>query len=226
MELIQLYDSLFNQAIRQISRGEVQIDRKIDDNGDRRRGLTLLIRPSDDIKVLVRAFQDEMLNIEGEQYYQPISDLHVTALSIISCYEGFDIGQVHIPDYEYIISQSLEEIPKTKLTFKGITATREAVMIQGFPMDEGLEMLRDRLRNNFKSANLQQSMDSRYRLTTAHMTSVRFRKELQSPSKFANLLHDYRKVEFGEMRIESLELVYNDWYQNSNIVKTLRCFSV
>nr|WP_288810327.1 mutarotase [uncultured Sphingobacterium sp.] len=226
MELIQLYDSLFNQAIRQISRGEVQIDRKIDDNGDRRRGLTLLIRPSDEIKVLVRAFQDEMLNIEGEQYYQPISDLHVTALSIISCYEGFDIGQVHIPDYEYIISQSLEEIPKTKLTFKGITATREAVMIQGFPMDEGLEMLRDRLRNNFKSANLQQSMDSRYRLTTAHMTSVRFRKELQSPSKFANLLHDYRKVKFGEMRIESLELVYNDWYQNSNIVKTLHCFSV
>ncbi len=64
MELIQLYDSLFNQAIRQISRGEVQIDRKIDDNGDRRRGLTLLIRPSDEIKVLVRAFQDEMLNID------------------------------------------------------------------------------------------------------------------------------------------------------------------
>lgn len=226
MELTQLYDSLFNQSIRQISRGEIQIDRKIDDNGDRRRGLTLLIRPSDEIKVLVRAFQDEMLNIEGEQYYQPISDLHITALSIISCYEGFDLGQVHIPDYEYIISQSLKEIPRAKLKFNGITASREAVMIQGFPMGDGLEMLRDRLRNNFKSASLQQSMDSRYRLTTAHMTSVRFRKELQSPSKFANLLQDYRKTEFSEMRIESLELVYNDWYQNSNIVKTLHCFTV
>lgn len=226
MELMQLYDNMFNQSIGQISRGDIEIDRQIDDDSDRRRGLTLLIRPNDEIKASVEAFQDELIKIDGGQYYQPPSDQHVTALSIISCYEGFDLNEIQIRDYEDIISQSLNDIPSTMLKFKGITASREAVLIQGFPMCEGLEILRDRLRSNFRSSDLQQSIDSRYRLATAHMTSVRFRRELRSPAKFSGILQDYRVAEFGVMNIKSLELVYNDWYQNSNIVKTLRRFTI
>ncbi|WP_293907519.1 2'-5' RNA ligase family protein [Sphingobacterium sp. UBA5670] len=224
IELAKLYDNLFDRSIRQISKGEIEIDRQINNDRDRRRGLTLLIRPSDEVKARVRTFQEEMLNIEGEQYYQPISDLHVTALSIISCYEGFDLSQVRVFDYEQIIFQSLKKIPEFRLQFKGVTASREAVMIQGFPLGDGLDMLRNRIRNNFQSTDLQQSIDSRYRLTTAHMTSVRFRKELHCPYKFGNLLRDYRTAGFGEMKVQSLELVYNDWYQTSNIVKTLHSF--
>lgn len=224
IELAQLYDNLFDQSIGQISRGEIEIDRQIDNDKDRRRGLTLLIRPHDDIKARVREFQEEMLDIDGQQYYQPVSDLHVTALSIISCYEGFDLSEVHVFDYEQIIFKSLEKIPKLRLQFKGITASRDAVMIQGFPVGEGLNILRNCLRNNFKSTDLQQSIDSRYKLATAHMTALRFRKELCSPYKFGNLLRDYRTAEFGEMNVQSLELVYNDWYQTSNIIKTLHSF--
>ncbi|WP_286858480.1 MULTISPECIES: 2'-5' RNA ligase family protein [Sphingobacterium] len=226
MKLIQHYDNMFNQSIGQISRGEIEIDQQIDNDRDRRRGLTLLIRPNDEIKAHVGAFQDELMKIDGVQYYQPSSDLHVTALSIISCYEGFDLSDIQIQDYEDIISQSLNDIPSTELKFKGITASREAVLIQGFPMGDGLEILRDKLRSNFSSSALQQHIDSRYRLATAHMTSVRFRKELRSPDKFGTKLQDYRAAEFGEMKIESLELVYNDWYQNSNIVKILHRFAL
>jgi len=226
MELTQLYANLFNQSIGQISSGEIEIDRQIDDERDHRRGLTLLIRPDDEIKAGVRAFQEELMKIDGAQYYQPSSDLHVTALSIISCYEGFDLSEIQIRDYEDIISQSLDDIPATRLKFKGVTASREAVLIQGFPMGDGLGILRDRLRSNFRSSDLQQSIDSRYRLATAHMTAVRFREELRFPAKFGRKLQDYRAAEFGEMNIKSFELVYNDWYQKSNIVKTLRRFTV
>lgn len=224
IELAQLYDNLFDRSIGQISRGEIEVDRQIDNNRDRRRGLTLLIRPHDEIKTRVREFQKEMFDIDGKQYYQPVSDLHVTALSIISCYEGFVLSQVRVFDYVQIIFQSLEKIPEFRLQFRGITASREAVMIQGFPIGEGLDILRNSLRNNFKSTDLQQSIDSRYKLATAHMTSVRFREELCSPYKFGNLLRDYRIADFGEMKVKSLELVYNDWYQTSNIVKTLHSF--
>lgn len=79
MELMQLYDNMFNQSIGQISRGDIEIDRQIDDDSDRRRGLTLLIRPNDEIKARVEAFQDELIKIDGGQYYQPPSDQHVTA---------------------------------------------------------------------------------------------------------------------------------------------------
>jgi 2'-5' RNA ligase len=224
IELAQLYDNLFDRSIGQINRGEIEIDRQIDNDKDRRRGLTLLIRPHDEIKARVREFQEQMLDIDGQQYYQPVSDLHVTALSIISCYEGFDLNQVRVFDYEQIIFQSLEKISEFRLQFKGITASRGAVMVQGFPVGEGLNILRNSLRNNFKVTNLQQSIDSRYKQATAHMTSVRFRKELCSPNKFVNLLREHRTTEFGEMNVKSLELVYNDWYQTSNIAKTLHSF--
>jgi 2'-5' RNA ligase len=226
MALTELYDNLFNHSIGQISQGDIEIDRRIDDQGDRRRGLTLLIKPSDEVKGQINLFQDEMRKIDAEQYYQPMTDLHVTVLSIISCYEGFDLNQVHVADFESVIADSIRDVPKTEFLFKGITSSRQAVMIQGFPTGDGLDRLRECLRKNFSSSGLQQSIDSRYKLTTAHMTSLRFRKELQSPAKFAERLEDFRTVEFGAMPIVSLDLVYNDWYQNSSIVQLLNRFTL
>lgn len=224
--LSQLYDRLFHQSIGKIGRGDILPDQMIDHPGDNRRGLTLLIRPNDEIKDKISRFQQEMKSIDEEQYYQPAADLHITALFIISCYDGFDLEDVSIPDYVQVISESMKDIPEMRLHFHGITATREAVMIQGFPVDNGLETLRDRIRKNFGFTDLQQSIDLRYKLSTAHLTSIRFRKALKSADKFSATLKNYRETNFGEMQTTSLELVYNDWYQKNTIVKTLHRFTL
>lgn len=223
--LSPLYDHLFRQSIGAIEKGDIVPDRRIDEK-DNRRGLTLLLRPADDIKDNIRRFQEEMKDIDGEQYYQPAADLHITALPVITCYDGFDLADVSLPDYVQVISESITATGKIGLDFKGITASREAVMIQGFPTDNSLTTLRDRLRKNFGRRELQQSIDSRYPLSTAHITSIRFRKALKFSGRFAAMLQQYRKSDFGEMQAASLELVYNDWYQKDTVVKTLHRFTL
>lgn len=221
--LSPLYDHLFRQSIGAIEKGDVLPDRMIDKK-DNRRGLTLLVRPADDIKDNICRFQKEMKDIDGEQYYQPAADLHITALPVITCYGGFDLADVSLPDYVQVISESIQDIGKIGLVFKGITASREAVMIQGFPTDNSLGTLRERLRKNFGRTELQQSIDSRYPLSTAHITSIRFRKALKSPDRFAAMLQQHRKSDFGKMQAALLELVYNDWYQKHTVVETLHRF--
>ncbi|WP_294317481.1 mutarotase [uncultured Chryseobacterium sp.] len=224
--LSELYDHLFYQSIGKIQKGDILLDEMIDNPADKRRGLTLLIRPNNTIADKIYRFQREIENIDGEQYYQPDSDLHITALSIISCYDGFDLTQVSVPDYVKIIAESIKDITEIKLNFKGISTSREAVMIQGFSMNNNLDTLRNRLRKDFRLSTLQQSIDSRYKLSSAHITAIRFRKILKSPDSFASMLQSYREIDFGEMQAGSLDLVYNDWYQKGSVVKILHRFTL
>lgn len=221
MNLTEHYNKLYSESIDEIRKGNVLNDKLIDDKNDRRRGLTVLIRPCDDVKERIHHFQREMRSIDDQQYYQPIKDMHITVLSIISCYDGFDLSQVNIPEYVDLIKESTKKIPDINLHFKGISTSAEAVMVQGFPLNDGLEHLRNQLRSNFKATALQQSIDSRYTLSTAHITTARFRKQLKDPEKYAELLEKYRNVDFGHFKPEVVELVYNDWYQKAHVVETL-----
>lgn len=226
MNLTELYNNLYTRSIDNIRNGDNKIDRLIDDKNDKRRGLTVLIRPNDNIQEAIARFQQELMVIDKEQYYQPRPDMHVTVLSIISCYEGFNLGQIETSKYIRLFEQSARNIMDIGLYFQGISASPEAVMIQGFPLSDGLERFRDQLRDNFKATALQQTIDARYRLTTAHITAVRFREQIKAPQKFAERLENYRDVDFGSFKPKEIELVYNDWYQKRHIVKTLHKISL
>lgn len=225
-ELLQFYNLLYNQSINKIKDGDIVLDEMIYNNKDRRRGLTLLIRPDLNVIEKINRFQKEIKKIDEHQYYQPFPDIHLTVLSIISCYEVFSLADIAVQDYVRIITESIKGIGKIKVNFNGITTSQEAVMIQGFPIDEELDILRNRLRENFARTNLQQSIDSRYKLSTAHVTAVRFREILKSPERFAEILQKYRKLDFGETHVKSLDLVYNDWYQSRKVVKILHQFTL
>jgi len=226
MNLTELYNNLYTKSIDNIRNGSNKIDRLIDDKNDKRRGLTVLIRPNDNIQEAIARFQQGLMVIDEEQYYQPRPDMHVTVLSIISCDDGFNLGQIETSKYIRLFEQSARNIMDIGLYFQGISASPEAVMIQGFPLNEGLERFRDQLRDNFKAAALRQTIDARYRLTTAHITAVRFREQIKAPQKFAERLEDYRDVDFGSFKPKEIELVYNDWYQKRHIVKTLHKISL
>ncbi|MBD1432481.1 mutarotase [Sphingobacterium sp. DN00404] len=226
MNLTTLYNNLYTRSIDDIRNGNNKIDRLIDDKNDKRRGLTVLIRPNDNIQRTITRFQQELMVIDKDQYYQPLPDMHVTVLSIISCYDGFNLGQIETSKYIRLFEQSARNIMDIGLHFQGISASPEAVMIQGFPLSEGLERFRDQLRENFKASALQQTIDARYRLTTAHITAVRFREHIRTPQKFAERLENYRDVDFGSFKPKEIELVYNDWYQKRHIVKTLHKISI
>ncbi|WP_264538428.1 2'-5' RNA ligase family protein [Flavobacterium sp. N1736] len=225
MNLTEHYNQLYKKSKDVILAGNYNLDSQINDQSDSRFGITLLIRPSEKIKASIQLFLDELKALEPEQYYYPNSDIHITVMSIISCYEGFTLDKISIEDYIKIIQESLVGSGKIKIAFRGVTASPSALMIQGFPADESLNNLRNKLRNNFKKSALQQSIDSRYTIATAHSTVMRFQEKLQNSKKLIEITEKYRDYNFGEFTVDKVELVYNDWYQRENNTVHLSDFS-
>ena len=216
MNLLEHYNQLYIKSAKAISEGNYIMDNQINDASDSRFGITLLIRPDEEIKAQIQLFLDELKEVDSSQYYYPNSDIHITVMSIISCYEGFTLDKIRIEEYIEIIQKSFLDVEKIRINFKGVTASPSAIMIQGFPTDESLNILRDKLRENFKKTTLQQSIDSRYAIATAHLTVLRFQEKLENPDKLMAVVEKFRDFDFGEFTVDKLELVYNDWYQRKS----------
>lgn len=224
MDLKKHYDILYKESIEKMVADTYQIEHQIDSPSDHRFGLTLIIRPDSPIKNKIRIFLDELKAIDPDQYYYPDSDIHLTVLSIISCYDNFDLNSIHVADYVAIIEKSLAGIKDMEINFQGITASPSAIMLQGFPATNALDDWRNNLRANFKESALEQSIDKRYAIQTAHCTLARFRKPIENKEKLLATLEKYRNFDFGNFKAKSCFLVYNDWYQRKKWVRDLHEF--
>jgi 2'-5' RNA ligase len=213
MNLSEHYNALFKTSSELILSEKYSIESKISDDSDKRFGITLLIRPSDEIKSNIQAFLKELKKTEPDQYYYPNSDIHITVMSIISCAEGFTLNKFSTSEYVEIIEKSLVDVNEIEIEYRGVTLSSSAIMIQGFPSDDALNIFRDKLRENFKNSSLQQSMDSRYTITAAHSTVLRFQNKLQNPKKLIEVVEKFRNYNFGKFKVDKIELVFNDWYQ-------------
>ncbi|CAM3431562.1 2'-5' RNA ligase family protein [Flavobacterium chungbukense] len=225
-DLTEHYNQLFETSAKTITAGKYSIDLELKNQSDSRFGITLLIRPNEEIKANIEHFIHELKKVEPEQYFYPDSDIHITVMSIISCSENFTLNQISPKEYIEIICRSLVDVDKIKIHYKGVTASPSALMIQGFPRDETLNNLRNKLRENFKNSGLQQSMDTRYSIFTAHSTIMRFQEKLHNPKKLIEIAQKFRDYDFGEFDVKNLELVYNDWYQRKSTTKVLGDFGL
>ena len=226
MTLENHYKKLYHDSIDKISSDNYHIDTLIDSKNDRRFGLTLIIRPSNEIKTKIQDFLKNFKEIEPNQYYYPNSDIHITVMSIISCYSDFDMSKIDVQKYIDLTEKCLLKGIDLNITFKGITASPSGVMVQGFMNNNELNDIRNRLRKAFKNSNVEQSLDKRYLIQTAHSTIIRFRKELSQKEKFLELLDNSINYDFGTFKVNKFELVYNDWYQREQYVKKIHEFVV
>lgn len=220
----QIYDSMWNNSAKFVAEGVYQIDDLIDNANDTRTGITLLLYPSMLVKKQILNFLDYLQQREPLQYYYPSEDMHGTVLSIISCRENFSLDETDVAEYVRVLSNALQDLPPFEIHYKGVTMSNSCVMIQGFTQADTLFLIRERVRQYVKNSELQHSMDTRYVIQTAHSTVVRFRKPLQNPQLFVQSVEQYRTFDFGVSKIDSLSLVYNDWYQRHEKVKVLHTF--
>ena len=225
MNLAEHYNNLYSQSATKIASGNYETDPLIDDPNDNRFGITLVIRPDDKTKHSIQRFLAEVKAIEPEQYYYQNTDLHITVMSVISCYEGFDLNSINIQDYVEIIESILQKYRTFNIHFKGLTASPSCILIQGFLTDT-LNAIRDDLRIAFKNTALQQSIDKRYAIQTAHSTIIRFKKKLRDEKALMEIAAKYREFDFGTFNVDKIELVYNDWYQRGRFVKKLHDFEL
>lgn len=226
MDLVKHYDKLYEESIEKIKQDAYCIDKFIDSTDDARYGITLVIRPDENLKNEIQKFLNKLKIIEPNQYFYPASDIHVTVMSIISCYDGFDLSQISIAEYIKIIEKSIQGCSGFDIEFRGLTTSPSCVMVQGFLSSETLDKIRDNLRKNFKSSNLQQSLDKRYSIQSAHSTVVRLREKLKNRDEYLDFIKQHRNFYFGKFPVDTVELVFNDWYLRKKYVKRICLFKL
>jgi len=225
MNLAAHYNKLYTGSVTRILAGNYETDPLINDETDKRFGITLVIRSDLATNIRIQQFLTEVKAIEPDQYFYQNSDIHITLMSIISCYNGFHLKDIQVQDYVRLIGEVLTKHKAFKIQFKGLTASPSCILVQGF-LTETLNEIRDDLRNVFKKSDLQQSIDMRYAIQTAHATIVRFNNQLQNPAALVSLMEKYRDFDFGTFEVKQIELVYNDWYQRERFVQKLHVFSM
>lgn len=212
-----IYKNMWLAFEAALQKDGLEIDSLIGNEQDDRRGITALAYLDKNSSVVckkIKNFISEISRLEPAQYFYPTNELHLTVLSIISCVPGLKLQDVDSQAYGEFFKQALQGMAPFKVHFRGITASPAAIVIQGFPLDDHLGELRDRMRKLYGASSLRTSMDRRYRLEGAHATAVRFRDGVTQPDALKQLLDKYRNYDFGIAEITSLDLVFNNWYQN------------
>jgi 2'-5' RNA ligase len=189
---------------------------------DRRRGLTLIARPSAEVRKRVNKLLRDLRRREPNQYYYAASDIHLTVLSLFTATTIPGPFFAKMEQYIAAVDAALAAVPPIHIEFAGITASSAAILIQGFPENETLNNLRDKLRQELHRRGLADSLDSRYRLETAHLTVVRFKSPLRDSEKLAATLENFRKKPFGSTTIRQLHMVKNDWYMSHRTLQTVK----
>ena len=217
---------MWERAAGAIRSGDIEPDRRIDDANDARRWLTLIFRPEGPVLSRLDGFLNAARKLEPNQHFYLLSEIHTTVLSIVTCAEDFRLDQIEVSDYVTVIQNCLNEVGPFSVAFNGLTASKDCVMAQGFPEGDALDKLRDLLRASFRNSEIRCSIDQRYPIRTAHATLIRFRENLTDPEKFYHLLTQFRDMGWDVSRVDTMTLVFNDWYHRTNVVKDLEVFQV
>jgi len=220
------YDAMWDRAWPDVARGDVDCDRRLAGGRDPRRGLTLIARPGPALAARFAALQDALIAADPQQYRQPRADLHMTVLSLFTVTEDYEPHLARRADYAAAARAALEDASPFDIGFEGITISRGAVLAKGFPRDGTLERLRARLRDALRAQGLDGTLDQRYRLVTAHSTLLRFVAPPADPARLAAVLTALRDMPLGSMRVDSLQLVINDWYMSSAAVEPIETFTL
>ncbi|UOQ70392.1 2'-5' RNA ligase family protein [Hymenobacter cellulosilyticus] len=215
MNLPAYYAAMRQAAFQQLRQGLPELDPLLHSAADTRRGITLLARPPAAIAAAIEQVLADIRQTEPEQYYYPAADLHLTVLSIISCYRGFTLQAIDPALYQQAVQAIVQPVRPFTVRFAGLTASPGAILVQGFPVGEGLSELRSRVREFFRHSSLQQSIDQRYSIQTAHATVARFTSPLHNPARLIQKIEQYEHHVFGDFEVGAVELVFNDWYQRA-----------
>ena len=221
-EAQQVYDRLWSQAVPALETGRPGIDPHLPDKAnDPRRGISLLLRLQPAVRDVLEAFVGRLKTAAPGQYFYQPEEFHITVLAIIPGSEFWRDRLPHLPASQALIRQVLKAHREFSIVLRGVTASPGAVMIQGFPGDDTLEQIRARLREAFRSRQLGEALDRRYKINTAHVTVMRFCRPDDDWKRLKAVLEASRATPFGESRVQTLQLVQGDWYASADQIRVL-----
>lgn len=221
--LEQQYQHLWQNAMQSFHQNRIQTDENLlDKQNDLRRGMTLIIRPSQTVAQQISLFLAELAVAEPNQYFYYSNEFHLTLLSLFTATQNYQPYYAKQSAYPRAVDSILSQTHRFAIRFHGITASPGSVMIQGFPENDALNLLREQLRRQLISEGLGNGLDQRYTIKTAHITVFRFQQQPNNIKQFLECLRKYRSHDFGEMNVSLVRMVENDWYMTQNKVSVIK----
>ncbi|MEN7343916.1 MAG: 2'-5' RNA ligase family protein [Pseudomonadota bacterium] len=220
-----IYQRIWEKGSRSILNGETDVDPMIDNPDDRRRGVTLILRPDASTLAQFQSVVRELKAIEPDQYFYAHNEVHITVLSVVSCNVDYDASAAELQHYRDVTRSCLTDTQRFDLSFRGLTLSAGGVLAQGYDNSGALGALREQLRSAFQES-ASTSVDQRYVIKTAHSTLMRFRKPIDKPEALVDYVKHRRSTDFGTTRVTAAELVENDWYHADGQVQLLEGFSI
>jgi 2'-5' RNA ligase len=222
-EAHRIYGQLWSKTVALLKSGRPRTDPLLrNKTGDPRRGVTLVARPDAGVRKKVGNFLREAAAICPHQHFYRPAELHLTVLAVIPGSASWR-AQIHrLPACQTILEKVLKNRRAFSVEFRGVTASPDAVMIQGFPVDDSLARLRDELRGAFRQHGVDENLDRRYKIATAHLTAMRFSNPKADWKRLLSLLEAHRETDFGKTRFQSLQLIWTDWYASTGVVRLLQ----
>lgn len=219
-----VYERLWTDASAALDAGAPELDARLPGKrGDARRGVTLVFRPSLEVQSKVSERLADFDAACPQQYLYHPNELHVTVLTLITMTTDWERQMGAVDAFRSVVSQSLAGLPKFRIRFQGVTASRGVVMIQGFPLGDGLLNIRESVRRGFAANGLRGMLDGRYKVTAAHISALRFctPRPVGDWQSLRALLARSRDAFFGEMEVNAVSVIFGDWYASAEHVRTL-----
>ncbi|MCR5343665.1 MAG: 2'-5' RNA ligase family protein [Butyrivibrio sp.] len=173
---------------------------------DNRMALVVLIRITSEIAGKINKCISELHDIEPDLYYYPCEDFHITVMDILRGEEGRELPH-NLDDYIKCIRECCSEIDPFKITFDGLVASDNAIMVKGY-YDEQLLRFRESLRNSLAVNGL--SLEERYKTISSHITISRLYDKYKNPTKLMDYIE--KPHSFGTMTVKNMEISFHNWY--------------
>lgn len=216
------YDCLWAEAQQAFQNGRVEIDPHLDKKAkDRRLGLTVIGQPAPAVQARFNAFLDQARQVAPGQYFYRDGEFHLTVLSLFTATELFEPHWHNLAAYRAAVDQAMLAKQAFSVHYRGVTASKSAVMVQGFAQGPQLDHLRAALRQALSDAGFGGGLDQRYAINTAHATVMRFKSQPDNLPEILALLRENRTTDFGSTTFRQLLLVKNDWYMSQEKVRVL-----
>ncbi|PWJ41000.1 hypothetical protein [Sediminitomix flava] len=212
------YEEIEENGLNAISVKQEVIDNYLlDPRTDNRKGLSLVVNLDYELLENIYRVLEILKPVMPNQYFYPLSDIHLTVLSVVTVNDDFRYKENLVEEYDKIFCDVIPQIPEFLVNFEGLTISNGAIIMKGF-YEFPLAELREALRNQITVNGI--DFQERYKLMTAHSTVVRFKEVISNRKLLLEYMNLFKNLYLGSMVVKSIDFVCHDWY-NSLSKKTV-----
>lgn len=209
MNLEEIYKRKHIVGLECIKNQNEILDENLNNSNDTRRGISLLIRPSEKVSKSIQSKVKELMNIDTNLYLYSPECLHITLYSFIHQTKDYIYDGKQKELYKRLSKEILSNYKQFKINCKGLMFTEKTILVKGFP-EETMNEIRNNIRETLYKNNIIHT--EKYKDDICHMSLARFKNRIINREKLIQFVNDNYNYDFGTFDVSEVELICHDWY--------------